>query len=192
MHANYGTWQALPFWIAVVLLVLYFRHPKRVPPVVPWSIVAPIDAVVEGLFCTQDPFLGKMVTVVRLRRRHFGVMALYSPTQGQMVQSWYGEQFARSNADGSADLGHIYTARLENQEHDNVLISFYRAKTLRYLQVQAQPGERIGQGRQIGISSIQFVDVSLPNNIKLEVKIGDILFAGQSPIGTLIHSNPLF
>lgn len=187
VSANYNYLWAMPFWAVCVLMVLFFRHPKRKPPLTPWSVVAPIDGYVESIFCVHSPLLGKDKTVVRLVRQHMGVMTLYSPMQGQLVQTWYGHQYERVLNDDCKDIGHIYSAWLRNKEDDDVLISFFRSKTTRYLEVKAQAGERVGQGREMGISSIRYLDVFLPNNIKLKVKQGDRLRAGVDVMGHLIH-----
>lgn len=191
VSANYGYVWALPFWCVCVLMVLFFRHPKRKPPLTPWSVVAPIDSYVDSIFCAKSPMLDKDMTVVRLVRKHMGIMALYSPMQGQLIQTWYGERYERVLKEDCKDEGHIYTAWLKNKENDDVLISFFRSKTVRYLDVQSQPGERVGQGREIGISSIRYLDIFLPNNTKLKIKKGDHLRAGEDIIGNLIHKKDL-
>lgn len=191
ISANYGCLWALPFWCVCVVMVLFFRHPKRSPPLTPWSVVAPIDGYVDAIFCAKSPLLDKEMTVVRLVRKHMGVMALYSPMQGQLIQTWYGEQYERVLDEYCVDEGHIYTAWLKNKENDDLLISFFRSKSLRYLEVQSQPGERVGQGREIGVSSIRYLDIFLPNNTKLKIKQGDCLRAGEHIIGNLIHKKDL-
>lgn len=183
VKVSYGWMFGLPLLLVFVLLVVIFRHPKREIPTRSNTILSPIDAVVETVFGANDPFLDSTHLVIRLRRRHFGVMALYSPVQGQVQKSWYGEKYERIASDESHDIGHIYTTWIRTDDQEDVLMSFYRARTLRYLQIRPQTGERVGQGRVLGLSSIRFVDILIPKDASLKVKAGDTIKAGESVLG---------
>lgn len=187
VNVSYGWLYGWPLLLVFVAIMVLFRHPKRVTPSSPLAVVAPADAVVETIFSAEDPFLKQNCVVVRMRRRHFGVMALYSPVQGRIQQAWYGEQHKRIAGNDTQDIGHIYTAWIHTDDKDDVLVSFYRARTLRYLQIKPQPGERIGQGRIMGLSSIRYIDIMLPEGVKLNVQSGDSLKAGEGVIGHFAH-----
>lgn len=187
VKVSHGWAYGLPLLLVFIAIVVLFRHPKRTTPSSPLAVVAPIDAVVETVFSAQDPFLKQDCVVVRMRRRHLGVMGLYSPAQGRIQQAWYGEKYQRIAADETKDIGHIYTTWIHTDDKDDVLVSFYRARTLRYLQIRPQPGERIGQGRIMGLSSIRYIDIMLPKDVKLKVQSGDSLKAGEGVIGHFIH-----
>lgn len=189
VKVSYGLTWALPLWLAVLLLVFFFRHPQRTAPSNPTAIVAPIDAKVMFSFTAEDPFLGENRKVLRLRRRHGGVFALYSPTEGQVLQTWYGEKYQRPLRHLGRDRGHILTAWVRTDEGDDMMISFYRALTLRYLQIRPQPGERIGQGKVIGLSTIQYIDILLPTDTHLNVTVGDSVTAGESVLGHFVHKS---
>ncbi len=188
VKVSHGWVYGLPLAVAFVLIVVIFRHPKRTTPSSPLAIVAPVDAVVETVFGAKNTFLDHQdCIVVRLRRRHFGVMGLYSPAQGQVQQAWYGEKYQRIAAEGSRDRGHINTLWIRSDDADDVLMSFYRARMVRYLQIHPQVGERIGQGRLIGLSSVAYLDILLPRDVKLKVQAGDALKAGEAVIGHFVH-----
>ena len=187
VKVGYGLLFSLPFWVMFVLWLIAFRNPKRAVPSSPLAVVSPIDATVAGVFYANDSFQEKSRIIIRLSRHYTGIMGLFSPTEGQVMQTWYGEQYKRAVPGSSTDQGHVYTAWIQTDEKDDVLISFFRAKTKRYLQVKPQPGERVGQGKTIGLSSAQYVDVLLPENAKVKVQKGDKLKAGESIIGMLVH-----
>ena len=190
MQVSYGWVYGLPLLLVFFFIVVLFRYPRRITPSCPLAVMAPIDAVVEIVFRAEDPFLKKDCVVVRMRRCYLGVMSLYSPAQGCVRQAWYGEKYQRiavDDTDHTDDIGHIYTTWIHTDDQDDVLVSFYRARTLRYLQIRPQPGERIGQGRIMGLSSIRYIDIMLPKDVKLKVKSGDNLKAGESVIGHFLH-----
>lgn len=183
VKVSYGWMFGLPLLLVFVLLVVIFRHPKRKIPTRANTILSPIDAVVETVFGADEPFLNSMCLVVRLRRRHFGVLGLYSPVQGQVQKSWYGEKYGRVVNEEARDIGHIYTTWIRTDDQEDVLMSFYRARTLRYLQMRPQTGERVGQGRVLGLSSIRYVDILVPKDVAIKVKAGDTVKAGESVLG---------
>lgn len=187
LKVSYGWIVGVPFLLVFVFIVIIFRQPKRSVVSSPRAIVAPIDSVVETVFSAKEPFLKTPCLVVRLRRRHLGIMGLYSPAQGQVQQAWYGENYQRIADQEAKDKGHINTFWIRTDEGDNLMMSFFRAATVRYLNINHQPGERIGQGRLIGLSSIRFVDILLPVDVNLKVSAGDTLVAGESLIGQFVH-----
>lgn len=183
----YTVYQALPIAVVLLVLVLVFRNPRRTTAANALAIVAPIDCVVTKVTDIESKELEQAMILIRLKRRLFGIIALYSPIQAQIYKSWYGETYIRYDAKGCLDLGHIYTAHLKNNEHDSVLVSFFRASIPRYLQINSQPGERVGQGRAMGLSSIKYVDVLVPCSSKVQVKQGDVVKAGESTLAFLNH-----
>lgn len=187
VYFGYGVVPSLPLLLSVLALVIVFRNPPRHTPPNALAIVAPIDAVVERIFEVESNELQQTMLLIRLRRRHLGIMALYSPIQGQLHQSWYGDKYVRHDAKDCKDLGHVYTAQLKNNESDSVVLSFFRAKSPRYLQINPQPGERTGQGRAMGLSSIRYVDILVPCNSKLKIEEGDMVKAGESTMALLNH-----
>lgn len=187
VKVSYGLMWAAPLWIVFIILVVVFRHPKRRTPSSPLAIVAPVDAVVADVFESDESFTGQTRKVVRLRRQHLGVLALYSPIEGQVIQTWYGESYEAPKAADTGARGHIYTAWIRTDESDDMLISFYRARTIRYLQIRPQPGERVGQGKLIGLSSIQYIDILLPLDTDLKIETGTSIKAGEDILGLFIH-----
>ncbi|EDY85988.1 hypothetical protein GP5015_541 [gamma proteobacterium HTCC5015] len=187
VKVSYGVLASLPFWLAFILLVFFFRNPPRKPPSNPMAIVAPIDALVAYHFTAEEPFQGEERQILRLRRRHGGIFSLFSPAEGQILQTWYGERYQRPQRQLSRDRGHICTAWIRTDEGDDMLMSFYRAFTLRYLQMRPQPGERIGQGKAIGLSTIQYIDILLPLDAEVKVAVGDTVKGGETTLGQFAH-----
>ena len=187
VKVGYGVWASLPLWCALVVMLIVFRNPKRRPPPSPLAVVSPIDATVERIVHAKDPYQDKERIIIRLSRRYVGIMGLYGPTEGQVMQTWYGEQFKRPAAETGRDRGHIYTTWIQTDEKDDVLVSFYRCRTRRYLESWFQPGERVGQGKVVGLSSVQYVDVLLPVCSNIIVKAGDSIRAGESIMAKLVH-----
>jgi phosphatidylserine decarboxylase len=77
---------------------------------------------------------------------------------------------------------------IQSDEQDNVVMAVKSAAGLLKPRCYSHSGDRIGQGQRCGIIPFHaVVQVSVPVNSRLEVKVGDHVRSGTDTLATLVH-----
>jgi phosphatidylserine decarboxylase len=77
---------------------------------------------------------------------------------------------------------------IQSDEQDNVVMAVKSAAGLLKPRCYSHSGDRIGQGQRCGIIPFHaVVQVSVPVNSRLEVKVGDRVRSGTDTLATLVH-----
>jgi len=178
---------AIPFWIIAVFVLQFFRDPPRDIPSVSNAILAPADGRIVAVEKLLDPYLKRDAIKVSVFMNVFNVHSNRSPVDGEVRDKWY-----FSGKFINADLP---KASLENERNalwiktDNgadvtcVQIAGLIAKRIL---CSAKPGDHLARGQRFGF--IRFgsrVDVYLPTNAKINVNIGDKVYATSTILAEL-------
>ncbi|HIJ95231.1 MAG TPA: phosphatidylserine decarboxylase family protein [Desulfuromonadales bacterium] len=176
---------AVPFALSLVLalFVLYFfRNPERTPPADPRAIVSPADGTVIVADVVTDTPLGCEALKVSVFMSVFSVHVNRVPFDGTVRDVFYHRGTFFDARDGRASC--------ENERNGVVLetpggarIAFVQIAGLiaRRIICYARSGDKLTRGERYGL--IRFgsrVDIYLPLNMELLVKLGDSAVAGET------------
>ena len=164
-------------FVAMLFLIFMYRDPERVIPSEPLSVVSPIDGIVERVSDCCSELLDEPAQCVLIRVNYFGVYSSRSPTEGKVLK-----QAIKKNQNKVQFFNWVQT-----DEGDNILWEV-KSLGLGWISFYVQTGERIGQGQRCGfLPFFAKVDVYLPKNALLLVKVGDKVTAGESVLARLTH-----
>lgn len=183
-----GLW-ALPFWLAFVFVVQFFRDPPRTIPAAPLGVVCPADGRVVAVGDAHDPYLRRPAKRVSVFMNVFNPHANRSPTEGKVMERWYQPgSFLNAALDKASDQNERNAIWIQTDEEDDIVVVQVAGLLARRILCDVQPGERIAQGERYGF--IRFgsrVDVYMPVNTQLQSALGDKVKAGSDIIGFLVH-----
>jgi len=185
------------------VLVWYFRDPKREVPASPLAVVAPADGVVVGIETVEDFYLGREAINVQIIKPWYSIISLRSPMEGKIQKQWYGASANAhaithgasqtvANVSASEHTNTIGASRfaqwVQSDEGDDICVTLQPLSGSRFFRCYLHAGERVGQGQRCGIFPMAaMLEVKLPINSHLHVKVGDAVKAGSDKLATLIH-----
>lgn len=178
---------AVFFWLIAVFVLQFFRDPPREVPLVPNAVLSPADGRIVAVERVHDPYLNREAVKVSVFMNVFNVHSNRSPVEGDVHDKWYfpGKFF---NAD-------LPKASLEN-ERNALWIKTDDGSDVTCVQVagliakrilcSVVPGDHLSKGQRFGF--IRFgsrVDVYLPPETKINVNIGDKVYATTTVLAEL-------
>lgn len=184
LTVSHHTLVALFSWCVTAVVAWYFRDPRRIVPASPLAVVAPVDGVITAIENSDDKLVGREALRVVMRKSWHSVMTLRSPMEGKIQKQWNGS----SLSDGGNETANQFGQWVQSDEGDDVCVTLTPLSRIRFFRCYLHAGERIGQGQRCGIYPLQaLVEVKLPRNSHLHVKVGDQVKAGSDKLATLIH-----
>jgi len=176
-------WSVL-LWIMLALLLLFYRDPPRIIPSLPLAVVAPVDGYIVGIENCNDKFIDRAAICISIRKPWYNIMAIRSPMEGKVMQQWHERPTADKNQPYNKFIQWV-----QSDEADDVSVSITLLGKASLLRCYRSVGERIGQGQRCGVFPLSAViDVMLPANSKINVKVGNKIKSGSDTIATLVHS----
>ncbi len=164
----------------------FFRDPDRVIPNQPDSIVSPADGkVISADSVDRTPFLDGSCQKISIFMSVFNVHVNRIPFDGKVKKVSYSPgKFFAANLD---------KASLQN-EHNAVLLETAKGKRITTVQVagliarriicRVQSGDEVSKGQRYGMICFgSRLDVYMPDDVEIKVKVGDKVKAGSSIIG---------
>jgi len=173
---------SLPFWLLPFILVFLFRDPNRNIPSEPLAIVSPVDGDIIDIVPVRDGFLDRDAVKIVLSMRLMDMYSIRSPIEGKVMNQWLVDShFAVSDAPRFAQW-------IQTDENDDLLMAIYTRVLPRRPRCYVQSGERVGKGQRCGFMSFGArLEVYVPTDSRVEVKVGDRVRAGESVIAHFIH-----
>jgi phosphatidylserine decarboxylase len=187
-----------PYWLmaigALVLLCFlffitqFFRIPKRHKSYEADDIVCPADGeivVIEEVIETE--YLQTKCTQISIFMSPLNVHANYVPVEGKVLYTQYhpGKHLVAWNPKSSTDNERT-TLVIETKNGEKVLIRQIAGAVARRICFYPKVGDDLKQGQEFGF--IKFgsrVDVFLPLEAKLDIKIGDLVKNKLNVLGKL-------
>ena len=180
-------WWSIPFWLATLFILQFFRDPPRSLPADADAVISPADGRVVAVAKARDPYLDRSALKISVFMNVFNVHSNRSPVDGEVKKEWYyrGRFFNAAldkaslenernalwiHTDGGADVTCVQVAGL----------------IARRILCYAQTKDRLKRGQRFGF--IRFgsrVDVYLPLDARPQAAVGDKVFAGETILARL-------
>jgi len=181
-----------PFTYLLILWILFvisfFRDPERDVPTNENAIVAPADGkviIVDKIF--EDRFLKRDATKISIFMNVFNVHVNRNPVSGKVFGVFYNKgKFLSANLDKASLENEQNAVLLETKDGKRIVYNQIAGLIARRIVCYLKEGDVVEKGKRFGM--IRFgsrVDVYLPLEYKIDVKVGDKVKAGSSIIGYL-------
>ena len=173
--------------LITLFIVYFFRNPHRSIPDDENAVVSPADGVVIYLGPSREEHIGMEMTKISIFMSVFNVHLNRVPISGQVVETFYNKGRFLDVRDERATF--------EN-ERSGLILRHPRGSRIAVVQVAGliarrivcylENGDETVRGKRYGL--IRFgsrLDVYLPTDAKLRVKMGDKTIAGETVLGYL-------
>jgi phosphatidylserine decarboxylase len=177
---------AIVFFIFVIFLLFFFRDPEREVPVGENLILAPADGKVILMKPFNNlEFMAGGGTLVSVFMSVFDVHVNRVPISGVVKYFKYNPgKFFPAFKDKASQENEQTELGLEN-EHGKVVLKQIAGIIARRIVCKLKPGDSVRAGERFGM--IKFgsrLDLFLPENVQIEVKLNQKVKAGETIIGT--------
>jgi phosphatidylserine decarboxylase len=188
---NRRSWPLWLFGFTLTILALwvayFFRDPERTGPRGAQFVIAPADGEVVLINDVDEPsFMGRRARRVSIFMNVFNVHVNRYPVTGTVRFVHYNPgKFLNAAVEKSSLENEQMSVGIETA-HSRVLVRQIAGLIARRIVTYSKPGEHVEQGERMGL--IRFgsrVDVFLPLDAQLRVKLGDMTLAGTTPIAEL-------
>ncbi len=177
-------------WVLLVLtlfVLFFFRDPERAVPQAKGAVVSPADGKVIVVKDIYEPaYLKQEVKQVSIFLSVFNVHVNRAPYEGKVELVQYNPgKFHVASVD-KASLDNEQTAVIITNGKDKILVKQIAGLIARRIVCYAKPGDSVKRGERYGL--IRFgsrVDIFLPYNAELKVKVGDRIKGARDIIGVL-------
>jgi len=175
-------WWSLPFWLATLFVVQFFRDPPREVPDDPRAVVSPADGRVVEVGKARDPWLQRDAVKVSVFMNVFNVHSNRSPVDGVVKERWY---FRGAFLNAALDKASLENERnalwLQTRDGSDVTCVQVAGLIARRILCYVDAGAELKRGERFGF--IRFgsrVDVYLPLDAEIKASLGDKVYAAQS------------
>ncbi|MBI4643739.1 MAG: phosphatidylserine decarboxylase family protein [Deltaproteobacteria bacterium] len=181
-----STWLAFLGLLGASFFAYFFRDPERPVPEDPGLIVAPADGkVVLVDEVREDKFLGRPAKRVGIFMNVFDVHVNRSPLAGTVVTSSHqAGGYKAAQRQDAAQVNEQQATMLEGEEGQRLLVVQIAGLLARRIISYVQPGQKLARGERLGMICFgSRVDLYLPPEAEVLVKVGDRVHAGSSVLG---------
>ncbi|MGH8677597.1 MAG: phosphatidylserine decarboxylase [Burkholderiales bacterium] len=183
----FAPWWSIPFWLAALFVVQFFRDPPRRVPTDPDAVIAPADGRVVAVEKTRDPYTERDAMKISVFMNVFNVHSNRSPVDGEIKQAWYHAGSFLNAALDKASLENERSALLLRTASGTEITCVQIAGLIaRRILCYVKPGDRLARGQRYGF--IRFgsrVDVYLPPSARPRVAVGDKVYAGATIVASV-------
>jgi phosphatidylserine decarboxylase len=183
---GHWAWITVLGLLATVFFAYFFRDPERDIPSDPEAIISPADGRVVLVDEVQEKeFLESTARRVAIFMNVFDVHVNRAPVTGLVTKMQHrpGEYKAASRADAGL-RNEQQAVVLEGKYGQRVLVVQIAGLLARRIIPFVKPGQQLALGERFGMICFgSRVDVYLPPDSSIQVKVGDRVKAGSSIIG---------
>lgn len=181
-----------PILAAVCGLVLYFfRDPDRVTPQDDSLIISPADGKVVLIQDVQeDEYVGEEVTQVSIFLSPLNVHVNRNPVSGKVEYlKYYPGKYLMAWEDHASEMNERAHFGVRHPSGVKMMFKQITGFLARRIVYHIKEGDELKAGERFGIMKFgSRMDLLLPKNVKINVKIGDNTVAGESIIGKIDKS----
>ena len=187
----FGWAWSIPFWLATVFILQFFRDPAREVPDDPRAVVSPADGRIVEVSRARDPWLERDALKISVFMNVFNVHSNRAPVDGVVKERWYFPgafvNAALDKASTSNERNALWLRTLEGHDVTCVQVAGLIA---RRILCYVGAGDELGRGERFGF--IRFgsrVDVYLPPDAEPKAAIGEKVYASSSVLAWLKTPN---
>jgi phosphatidylserine decarboxylase len=181
---------SLPFWLATLFVLQFFRDPPREVPDEPRALVSPADGRIVFVGRAQDPYLKREALKISVFMNVFNVHSNRSPVDGTVREKWY---FPGAFVNAAIDKASLENERsalwLRTRDGQDVTCVQVAGLIARRILCYVGSGAELVRGQRYGF--IRFgsrVDVYLPPDAEPKAAIGDKVYAAETVLAWLTPS----
>jgi phosphatidylserine decarboxylase len=180
-------WPGYTLLVLTLFVLFFFRDPERTVPEGKDAVVSPADGKVIVIKDIYEPdYLKQDVKQISIFLSVFNVHVNRAPVGGNVeVVKYNPGKFHVASVD-KASLDNEQTAMVITNGTRKVLVKQIAGLIARRIVCYAKPGDAIKPGERYGL--IRFgsrVDIFLPKNAEIKVKLGDRVTGAKDVIGVL-------
>ncbi len=181
------------YYVTAILLLFFifnlffFRNPKRVSPSGK-GIVAPADGEVILIKDTfEERFLKKDVKKISIFMSIFNVHINRAPYDAEVLKTFHQSgKFFSADLDKATEENEKNYIHLKTPEGYEILVVQVAGLVARRIICDVKEGDKLNKGDIIGLICFgSRLDIFLPKNCEIKVKLKDITRAGETILGIL-------
>ena len=178
---------SLPFWVAALFVLQFFRDPPREAPADPQAVLSPADGRIVSITKARDPYLDREALKVSVFMNVFNVHSNRSPVDGKVQKRWYHPgSFLNAALDKASDENERNALWLRTPGGADVTCVQIAGLVARRVLCYVGEGAELERGQRFGF--IRFgsrVDVYLPPDAQPKAALGDTVYATESVLAWL-------
>jgi phosphatidylserine decarboxylase len=181
-------WVASIFFIATCFVAWFFRNPEREFPEGEKAVISPADGEVIKIENSMDgDFLDGPTQKISVFMNVFDVHVNRMPYSGTVAHIQYNKgKFFSANLDKASELNERNAILIETDDGNKILTVQIAGLIARRIECWVKEGMQVRKGERFGL--IRFgsrLEVFLPSDAIISVRVGDRVRAGETLIGWL-------
>ncbi|MDG1904786.1 MAG: phosphatidylserine decarboxylase [Arenicella sp.] len=178
-------WIAALFWVIAIFVLQFFRDPYRPIPQDAGVIVSPADGKVIFTGLVKDPYLDREAFKISVFMNVFSVHSNRAPDAATVKDIWYSKgAFVNAALDKASMENERNAVHFVTQGGHDVVSVQVAGLIARRILCYVDKGQSLDRGERYGF--IRFgsrVDLFLPADFDIGVKLGDNVSSGSSVLG---------
>ena len=178
-----------PLLVLLCGLTLYFfRDPDRISPVDDSLIISPADGkVVQIQQVGENEYLNQNATQVSIFLSPLDVHVNRNPVSGNLEYlKYYPGKYLMAWEDHASEMNERAHFGVKHPSGTKILFKQITGFLARRIEYHIKKGDRLKAGERFGIMKFgSRMDLLLPDNIEVKVKVGERTVAGVSIIGEI-------
>ena len=180
-------WWSLPFWMAAIFVLQFFRDPARNVPADPRLVSSPADGRVVMVEHAQDPYAQRPALKISVFMNVFNVHSNRAPVDGEVFDvNYHAGGFFNAALDKASLENERNALRIRMNDGSELTCVQIAGLIARRILCYVKSGDRLVKGQRFGF--IRFgsrVDVYLPLQARPRVAVGDKVYAGATVLAEL-------
>ena len=183
----WGGWWSIPFWLAALFVLQFFRDPSRQAPGDEFTVISPADGRVVAVGPARDPYLERDAIKISVFMNVFNVHSNRSPVDGEVRGRWYNPGcFINAALDKASVENERNALWLRTPGGADITCVQVAGLIARRILCYVKEGDSLARGQRFGF--IRFgsrVDLYLPRNATVVAALGDKVQATGTVMATL-------
>jgi phosphatidylserine decarboxylase len=183
----FSIWWSLPFWLATLFVLQFFRDPPRSVPADPGLVCAPADGRIVMVEKTEDPFANRPALKISVFMNVFNVHSNRAPVDGEVIDvNYYRGGFVNAALDKASLENERNVLQIRMDNGGELTCVQIAGLVARRILCYVKPGDRLVKGERFGF--IRFgsrVDLYLTPQARARVTVGDKVYAGETVLAEL-------
>jgi phosphatidylserine decarboxylase len=178
---------SIPFWLASLFILQFFRDPPRSIPGDGYTVVSPADGRIVAVERCQDPYLQREALKVSVFMNVFNVHSNRSPVDGVVEKDWYhAGRFINAALSKASVENERKALWIKTAQGFDVTCVQVAGLIARRILCYVKSGDVLVRGQRYGF--IRFgsrVDVYLPLDATFKTSVGEKVYAAETVLAQL-------